>query len=179
MINIQEPSRPWEIVHMDWVAGLPPGSDRSYTSFLVIADKISITAIFLPCHKDDTVMDTALVIWKRVVSWTGIFANIISERGPKFTSALWKNLHQLFGGRISFSTAYHPQYQPVSQNQSTTMTAKYYKPVVKPRYQQNMELIQISSEVIKRKRKLTTFLRNKLDHHRTRDNKVIPAQSCC
>ncbi|MBW0591942.1 hypothetical protein O181_131657 [Austropuccinia psidii MF-1] len=24
MIKIQEPSRPWEIVHMDWVTGLPP-----------------------------------------------------------------------------------------------------------------------------------------------------------
>ncbi|MBW0517405.1 hypothetical protein O181_057120 [Austropuccinia psidii MF-1] len=29
MIKIQEPSRPWEIVHMDWVTGLPPGGDRS------------------------------------------------------------------------------------------------------------------------------------------------------
>ncbi|MBW0585282.1 hypothetical protein O181_124997 [Austropuccinia psidii MF-1] len=28
MITIQEPSRPWEIVHMDWVTGLPPGGDR-------------------------------------------------------------------------------------------------------------------------------------------------------
>ncbi|MBW0579002.1 hypothetical protein O181_118717 [Austropuccinia psidii MF-1] len=25
MIKSQEPSRPWEIVHMDWVTGLPPG----------------------------------------------------------------------------------------------------------------------------------------------------------
>ncbi|MBW0521876.1 hypothetical protein O181_061591 [Austropuccinia psidii MF-1] len=29
MIKIQEPSRPWEIVHMDWVTGLPPGGDKS------------------------------------------------------------------------------------------------------------------------------------------------------
>ncbi|MBW0525082.1 hypothetical protein O181_064797 [Austropuccinia psidii MF-1] len=25
MIKIQEPRRPWDIVHMDWVTGLPPG----------------------------------------------------------------------------------------------------------------------------------------------------------
>ncbi|MBW0591287.1 hypothetical protein O181_131002 [Austropuccinia psidii MF-1] len=30
MMKIQEPSRPWEIVHMDWVTGLPPGGDRSH-----------------------------------------------------------------------------------------------------------------------------------------------------
>ncbi|MBW0481587.1 hypothetical protein O181_021302 [Austropuccinia psidii MF-1] len=36
MIKIQEPSRPWEIVHMYWVIGLPPGGDRSYNACLVI-----------------------------------------------------------------------------------------------------------------------------------------------
>ncbi|MBW0533852.1 hypothetical protein O181_073567 [Austropuccinia psidii MF-1] len=32
---------------------------------------------------------------------------IISDRAPKFTSALWTNLHTLFGTKISFSIAYH------------------------------------------------------------------------
>ncbi|MBW0585343.1 hypothetical protein O181_125058 [Austropuccinia psidii MF-1] len=109
MIKIQEPRRPWETVHMDWVTGLPPGGDRGYNACLVIVDKFSKTQIFLPCHKDDTAMDTAPLIWNRVVSWTGIFTNIISDRDFKFTSALWTNLHQLFGIKLSFSTAYHPQ----------------------------------------------------------------------
>ncbi|MBW0573617.1 hypothetical protein O181_113332 [Austropuccinia psidii MF-1] len=62
VMKIQEPSRPWEIVHMDWVNGLPPGGDRSYNAFLVIVDRFSKTPIFLPCHKDDTAMDTAVLI---------------------------------------------------------------------------------------------------------------------
>ncbi|MBW0576826.1 hypothetical protein O181_116541 [Austropuccinia psidii MF-1] len=109
MIKIQEPRRPWEIFHMDWVTGLPPGGDRSYNACLVIVDRFSKTSIFLPCHKDDTAMDTALLIWNRGVSWTGILTNIISDRDPKITSALWINLHQLFGPKLCFSTAYHPQ----------------------------------------------------------------------
>ncbi|MBW0591200.1 hypothetical protein O181_130915 [Austropuccinia psidii MF-1] len=109
MIKIQEPRRPWEIVHMDWVTGLPPGGDRGYNACLVIVDRFSKTPIFLPCHKDDTAMDTALLIWNRVGSSTGIFTNSISDRDPKFTSKLWTNLHQLFGTKLSFSTAYHPQ----------------------------------------------------------------------
>ncbi|MBW0462327.1 hypothetical protein O181_002042 [Austropuccinia psidii MF-1] len=88
MIKIQEPRRTWEIVHMDWVTVLPPGGDRGYNACLVTADRFSKTPIFLPCHKDDTAMDTALSIWNRAISWTGIFAKIISERDPKFTSAL-------------------------------------------------------------------------------------------
>ncbi|MBW0526526.1 hypothetical protein O181_066241 [Austropuccinia psidii MF-1] len=109
MIKIQEPSRPWEIVHMDWEAVLPPGSDRGYNACLLIVDRFRKIPIFLPCRKDDTAMDKALLIWNRVVSSTGIFTNIISDRDPKFTSALWTNLDQLFGTRLSFSTAYHPQ----------------------------------------------------------------------
>ncbi|MBW0564498.1 hypothetical protein O181_104213 [Austropuccinia psidii MF-1] len=97
MIKIQEPSKLWEIVYMDWVTGLPPGGDRNYNACLVISDRSSKTPILLPCHKDDTSMDTALLIWNRVISWTGIFTNIISDRDPKFTSILWTNLHQLVG----------------------------------------------------------------------------------
>ncbi|MBW0589139.1 hypothetical protein O181_128854 [Austropuccinia psidii MF-1] len=121
MIEIQEPSRPWEIVHMDWVAGLPLGGDKHYNACLVIVDRFRKTQIFLPCHKDDTAMDTALPIWNRVISWTGIFTNIISDRGPKFTSELWKNLHQLFATKLSFSTAYHPQTDGLDERMIQTL----------------------------------------------------------
>ncbi|MBW0495377.1 hypothetical protein O181_035092 [Austropuccinia psidii MF-1] len=97
-IKIQEPSRPWEIVHMDWVTGLPPGA-----------------------------MDTALLIWNRVVSWTGIFTKVISDRDPKFTSALWTNPHQLFVTKLSFSTAYQPQTDGLSERMIQTLEDMAYK----------------------------------------------------
>ncbi|MBW0553056.1 hypothetical protein O181_092771 [Austropuccinia psidii MF-1] len=103
MIKIQEPSKTWEIVHMDWVTALQPGGDRSYNECLVIVERFSKTPMYLQCHKDDSAMDTALLIWNRVISCSGIFTNIISDRDPKFTSALWKNLKQLFGTKLSFS----------------------------------------------------------------------------
>ncbi|MBW0461508.1 hypothetical protein O181_001223 [Austropuccinia psidii MF-1] len=121
MIKIQEPRRPWEIVHRDLVTGLPPGGDRSYSSCLVIVDRFIKTPIFLPCHKVDKSMDTALLICNRVVSWTGIFTNIISDRDPKFTSALWTNLQQLFGTKSSFSTAYHPQTDGLAERMIQTL----------------------------------------------------------
>ncbi|MBW0516552.1 hypothetical protein O181_056267 [Austropuccinia psidii MF-1] len=121
MIKIQEPSKPWKIVHMDWVTGLPPEGDRSYNSCLVIVDRFSKTPIFLPCHKDDTAIDTALLICDRVTSWTGISTNITGDRDPKFTPALWKNLHQLFGTNLSFSTAYHPQTDGLAERMIQTL----------------------------------------------------------
>ncbi|MBW0504791.1 hypothetical protein O181_044506 [Austropuccinia psidii MF-1] len=65
--------------------------------------------MFLPFHKDDTPMDTAIMIWNNVISHTGLFQNIISDRDPNFPSELWTNLHNLFGTKLSLSTAYHPQ----------------------------------------------------------------------
>ncbi|MBW0523849.1 hypothetical protein O181_063564 [Austropuccinia psidii MF-1] len=94
---------------MDWVTALPPSGDRSYTSCVVIEDRYRKTPIFLPCHKNDTAMDKALLLWNRVISHKGLFKNIISDRDPKFTSALCTNINRLFGTNLSFSTAYHPQ----------------------------------------------------------------------
>ncbi|MBW0571362.1 hypothetical protein O181_111077 [Austropuccinia psidii MF-1] len=108
MIHIKEPKSPWEVVHMDWVTELPPSGHKIYNTCLVIVDRYRKTPIFLACHKDDTSMDTALLLWSRVISHTGLFKNIIGDRDPNFTSALWTNLHRLFGTKLSFSTAYHP-----------------------------------------------------------------------
>ncbi|MBW0556980.1 hypothetical protein O181_096695 [Austropuccinia psidii MF-1] len=94
---------------MDWVTPLPPGGDRSYNACLVLVDRYSKTPMFLPCHKYDTAMDTAIMIWNKVISHTGLFHNIISDRDLKFTSALGTNLNNLFVTRLSFSTAYHPK----------------------------------------------------------------------
>ncbi|MBW0520740.1 hypothetical protein O181_060455, partial [Austropuccinia psidii MF-1] len=85
MIKIQEPRRPWEIVHMDWVAGLPPGGDRHYNACLVIVDRFRKTPIILP--------------------------------------SLRTNLHQLFGTKLSFSTAYHPQTDGLAERMIQTLEA--------------------------------------------------------
>ncbi|MBW0531952.1 hypothetical protein O181_071667 [Austropuccinia psidii MF-1] len=121
MTHIQEPSTPWEVVHMDWVTALPPGGDKSYNACLVIVDRYRKTPIFLPFHKDDTAMDTALLIWNRVISHTGIFKNIISDRDPRLTSALWTILHNLLGTKLSFSTAYHPQTDGLAEKMIQTL----------------------------------------------------------
>ncbi|MBW0579752.1 hypothetical protein O181_119467 [Austropuccinia psidii MF-1] len=78
MIHIQEPSTPWEVAHMEWVTALLPGGDKSCNACLVIVDRYSKTPIFLPCHNEGTAMDTALLIWKRVISHTVLFKYIIN-----------------------------------------------------------------------------------------------------
>ncbi|MBW0506641.1 hypothetical protein O181_046356 [Austropuccinia psidii MF-1] len=57
--------------------------------------------MFLSCHKDETAMETAIIIWSKAISHIGLFHNIISESDPRF--------HNLFGAKLSFSKSYHPQ----------------------------------------------------------------------
>ncbi|MBW0539061.1 hypothetical protein O181_078776 [Austropuccinia psidii MF-1] len=121
MIQIQEPKSPWEIIHMDWGTASPPGGDRSYNACLVLVDRYSKTPMFLACHKDDTAMDTAIMIWNKVISHTGLFQNIIRDRDPKFTPELWINLHNFFGTKLSFSTAYHPKTDGLAERMIQTL----------------------------------------------------------
>ncbi|MBW0517989.1 hypothetical protein O181_057704, partial [Austropuccinia psidii MF-1] len=86
--------------HIDWVTSLPPGGDRGYNACLVLVDRYSKTPMFLPCHKDDTAMDTAIMIWNKVISHTGLFQNII---------------------KLSFSTAYHPQTDGLAERMIQTL----------------------------------------------------------
>ncbi|MBW0563335.1 hypothetical protein O181_103050 [Austropuccinia psidii MF-1] len=123
MIHIQGPSTPWEVVHMDWVTALPPGGEKSYNACLVFVDRYSKTRIVLSCHKDYTAMDTALLIWNRVISHTGLFKNLINDRDPKLTSAVWNRLHKLLGTKLSFSTAYHPQTDGIGLAYKTSIHA--------------------------------------------------------
>ncbi|MBW0563708.1 hypothetical protein O181_103423 [Austropuccinia psidii MF-1] len=109
IIQIQEPKFLWEIALMDWVIALPSGGDKSFTAFLVVVYRYRKTPMFLPYHKGETAMETAITVCDSVISHTGLFQRIIIDRDPKFTSALWTNLHNLFGTKLSFSTAYHPQ----------------------------------------------------------------------
>ncbi|MBW0486565.1 hypothetical protein O181_026280 [Austropuccinia psidii MF-1] len=106
---------------MYWVTEILPGGDKSYNACLVIVDRYRNTLIFLPFHKDDTAMDTALLLWNRFISHTGLFKNIISDREPKFTSALWTNLHILLGTKLSFSIEYHPQTDGLAERMIQTL----------------------------------------------------------
>ncbi|MBW0489251.1 hypothetical protein O181_028966 [Austropuccinia psidii MF-1] len=110
LLHMKTPKRP-----------LPQSGDQSYSACLVIFDRYSKAPIFLPCHKDETAMDTALLLWSRVISHTRLFNNIISDRDPKITYALSTNIHRLFRTKLSFSTEHHPQTDGLSERMIQTL----------------------------------------------------------
>ncbi|MBW0578012.1 hypothetical protein O181_117727 [Austropuccinia psidii MF-1] len=61
------------------------------------------------------------MIWDKAIFHTGLFQKSISDTDPRFTSTLWTNLHNLFGRKLSFSTAYHPQIDGLSERMIQTL----------------------------------------------------------
>jgi hypothetical protein len=121
MQRIEEPKAPWEIINMDWVTGLPPAGSDNVNACLVIVDRFSKRVRFLPCHKEDTAMDTALLFWNRIITDTGLPKAIISDRDPKFTSEFWRNLYYMIGTNLQLSTAYHPQTDGLAERMIQTL----------------------------------------------------------
>ncbi|MBW0508903.1 hypothetical protein O181_048618 [Austropuccinia psidii MF-1] len=90
---------------MDWVTGLVPGGKENFNACLVIVDRYNKSVRFLPCHKEDTAIDTALLFWNNIIATCGVPKIIISDRDPKLTSEFFTNLYDMLGTEVEFSTA--------------------------------------------------------------------------
>ncbi|MBW0518029.1 hypothetical protein O181_057744 [Austropuccinia psidii MF-1] len=106
---------------MGWVTGIVSGGKENFNALLIIVDRFSKIVWCLPCHKEDTAMDTDLLFWNNIISTCGIPRIMISERDPKLTLEFWNNLYDMLGNKLSFSTSYHPQTDSLAERMIQTM----------------------------------------------------------
>ncbi|MBW0481670.1 hypothetical protein O181_021385 [Austropuccinia psidii MF-1] len=106
---------------MDWVTGLVPGGKENFNACLIIFNRLRKSMRCLPCRKEDTAMDTALLFWNNFISTCGVQKIIISDRDPKFTFEFWTNLYDMLRTKLDFSTAYHPQTDGLAERMIQTM----------------------------------------------------------
>ncbi|MBW0520463.1 hypothetical protein O181_060178 [Austropuccinia psidii MF-1] len=92
-----------------------PGEKENYNYFLAMVDRFSKSFKCLTCHKEDTDMHMALLFRNNILATCGVPKIIISDRDPNFTSEFWTNLYDIFGTKLAFSTAYHPQTDGLSE----------------------------------------------------------------
>ncbi|MBW0462100.1 hypothetical protein O181_001815 [Austropuccinia psidii MF-1] len=106
---------------MDWVTGLVPGGKKNFNAFLAIADRFNKSLICLPCHKEDTDMETKLLFLNNNIATCGVPKIIISNRDQKFTSVFWTNLYHMLGTKLAFYTSYHTQTDGLAERIIQTM----------------------------------------------------------
>lgn len=101
------PSRPWSHISLDFITGLPPSQGN--TVILVVVDRFSKMCHLLPLPKLPTANQTAELLMRHVFKMHGFPQDIVSDRGPQFSSRFWKAFGRLIGSSISLSSGYHPQ----------------------------------------------------------------------
>ncbi|XP_042032774.1 uncharacterized protein LOC121779504 [Salvia splendens] len=101
------PTQVWEDVSMDFIVGLP--LSRGYTTIMVVVDRLSKYAHFAPLPARFDAMRVARLFIDTVVKHHGFPKTLVSDRDPIFLSDVWRDMLQLSGTSLHFSTAYHPQ----------------------------------------------------------------------
>ncbi|CAK6981241.1 uncharacterized protein LOC108874699, partial [Scomber scombrus] len=101
------PHRPWSHIAVDFVTGLPPSEGN--TTILTIVDRFSKSVHFVPLPKLPSALETSDLLVQHVFRLHGIPQDIVSDRGPQFTSQVWRGFCQALGVRTSLTSGYHPQ----------------------------------------------------------------------
>jgi len=76
---------------------------------MVVVDKLSKVAHFIPVKTTHKVANIADIYMKEVSKLHGVPKAIVSNKDPKFTSNFWKRLSKGFGTNLNLSTSYHPK----------------------------------------------------------------------
>ncbi|XP_036839794.1 sodium- and chloride-dependent GABA transporter 2 isoform X2 [Oncorhynchus mykiss] len=92
---------------LDFVTGLPPSNGNSV--ILTIIDRFSKMAHFIPLSKLPSSREIADLLVPRVFCLHGIPTDIVSDRGPQFTSQVCRFFCSALGINVSLSSGYHPQ----------------------------------------------------------------------
>jgi hypothetical protein len=115
------PHRPCEGDTMDFVTDLPESTASAYTGILVIVDRLTKMAIYLPCRKDIDSPELAGKLFEQVICKRGVPDNITTDRGTQFTSPFWNRVCSHMSINHRLSTAFHPQTDGQKERQNQTM----------------------------------------------------------
>ena len=101
------PNSIWSHISMDFIESLPKSQGK--TVILVVVDRLSKYAHFLPLSHPFTAIDVAQQFLDNIYKLHGLPTTIVSDRDKVFLSTFWKELFKLLQVKLHMSTSYHPQ----------------------------------------------------------------------
>jgi hypothetical protein len=139
------PNRRWQVISMDYVVALPD-TPSNHNAILVVVDKLSKMAHFIPTNITVTAEQTVQLFIDHVFRLHGLPLKIISDRGTQFTSTFWTELWKILGTQLNISTAYHPQTDGQTErvNQSMEAMLRHYVQWNEPDWAKHLSLIEFA-----------------------------------
>ncbi|KAK3543168.1 hypothetical protein QTP70_012273 [Hemibagrus guttatus] len=112
-----------------WWPGMASDVQRGYTCVLVIIDRFSKSCRLVPLPGPPTAFDTAECLFNHVFRYFGLPEDIVSDRGPQFTSRVWKAFLKRLGVTVSLSSGYHPQTNGQTERKIQECVLGYQPPL--------------------------------------------------
>jgi hypothetical protein len=94
---------PWSHLSVDFLTDLP--LSQGNTTILVIVDRFSKSCRLIPLPG----LPTALHCSPMSSGHYGVSEDFVSDRGPQFTSRVWKAFMEHLGVSVSLTSGYHPE----------------------------------------------------------------------
>lgn len=116
------PKSPWSSISMDFITQLPPSD--GHTAILVIVDRLTKMAHFLPTHNTVNAEETAELFLQRILPLHGLPDDVITDRGSTFTALFMRTLMKGLQVQQNMSTSFHPQSD--GQTERTNATLEQY-----------------------------------------------------
>src|ERR1700734_2168450 len=107
---------------MDFIEQLPPS--LGFTAILVVVDRLSKQAIFIPTHNTITSMQLAQLFILHVFSKHGVPSHVTSDRRTEFVSHFFRSLRKALDMKLHFTSGYHPEGD--GQTECTNQTLEQY-----------------------------------------------------
>jgi len=98
----------WETISIDFIIVFPR-IVRKHDAIMVVVNKLSKVAHFIPIKSTFKSLDVVDVFMKEIFRLHGLPKTIISYRDAKFNSIFCKILFIGLGTQLEFITTYHPQ----------------------------------------------------------------------
>jgi transposase InsO family protein/predicted aspartyl protease len=114
------PGRPWEVITLDFVGPLKETKNGN-SMVLVVVDKFSKEGHFIATQKTVNAEKTARLLLQHVVKHHSLPTAIVSDRDPRFTSDMWKELWHGMGTELRMSSSYHPQTDGQTERLNRTL----------------------------------------------------------
>lgn len=102
-------------IAIDFITDLP--ESRGNTIILTVIDRFSKSCRLIPLPILLTAFETVEILCNYVFRLCGLPEDIISDRGPQFTSRVWAAFFKHLNINVSLTSVYHPESN--SQTDST------------------------------------------------------------